>query len=67
MSALARLEVMELIGRYQECVDAGDDEAYAANFTPDGVVESPSGIFRGREELKGMFRDLVRRGRIGGE
>jgi hypothetical protein len=67
MSALARLEVMDLIGRYQQCLDAGDVEAYAANFTPDGVVESPSGTFRGREEIKAMFRDLVRRGRIGGE
>src|SRR5688572_510676 len=67
MRAEDRLEVMELIGRYQQCVDAGDEEAYAANFVPDGVVEAPSGVFNGREELKDMVRDLVRRGRVGGD
>ena len=66
LSALDRLEVMELIGRYQQCIDSGDEEAYAANFVPDGVVEAPSGVFNGREEIKGMIRDMVARGRIGG-
>lgn len=67
MSALDRLEVMELIGRYQQCVDAGDDEAYAANFVPNGVIEAPSGVFNGQEQIKDMIRDLVRNGRIGGD
>jgi hypothetical protein len=67
MPAEDRLEVMELIGRYQMCIDAGDEEAYAANFVPNGVVEAPSGLFNGREELKGMISDMVRRGRIGGD
>ena len=67
MSAQDRLEVMELIGRYQQCVDAGDDEAYANNFVPDGVVESPNGVYRGREAIRGMVRDLVSKGRISRE
>jgi hypothetical protein len=67
MSALARLEVMELIARYQVCLDDGDVEAFAANFIADGSVESPSGTYRGHEEIKGLLRDLLRRGRIGGE
>ena len=64
MSVQDRLEVMELIGRYQQCVDAGDDEAYANNFVPDGVVESPSGVYRGRVAIRTMVRELVSKGRI---
>jgi uncharacterized protein (TIGR02246 family) len=64
MTADDKLEVMELIGRYQQYVDAGDDEAYASNFTPDGIVESRGRIFRGREAIRAMVRDLVSNGRI---
>jgi hypothetical protein len=67
MSPQDRLDVMELIGRYQQVVDAGDDAAYADNFIPDGIVESSTGVYRGREAIRAMIRDLVARGRLGAE
>jgi uncharacterized protein (TIGR02246 family) len=67
MSALDRLEVMELMARYQHCIDAGDADAYADNFVPDGLIEAPGGTYRGREAIRGMIHDMVRRGRLAGE
>ena len=67
MSALDRLEVMELIGRYQQAIDAGDPDAYAANFIPDAVIEAPSGVHKGHEQVKEMIRAMVRSGRLGGD
>jgi uncharacterized protein (TIGR02246 family) len=67
MSAQDRLEVMELIGRYQQCIDGGDAEAYASNFVPDGVVEWASGVRRGRDEIREWVAGMFAGGRVGAE
>jgi hypothetical protein len=65
MSAQDRLEVMELMARYQQCEDAGDAEGYAGCFTPDGVAEWANGKRTGREELREWMEEFVRGGVMG--
>jgi uncharacterized protein (TIGR02246 family) len=67
MSLEDRLDVMDLVARYAECVDAGDVEGYAALFTSDGVVEYSGGSVQGREEIKAWVDRLAKEGRIGAE
>lgn len=60
-----RLDVMDLVARYAECVDSGDAAGYAALFTPDGVVEHSAGSVRGRAEVQAWVEGLVRENRVG--
>lgn len=52
ISPADRLEIHELIARYNRAVDGGDPTAWADTFTEDGVFESLLvGSYHGREEL----------------
>lgn len=52
VSAADRMEIHELIARYNRAVDGGDADGWVKTFTEDGVFESLLvGTFRGREEL----------------
>lgn len=52
-----KIEINELIARYNVAIDTGDAEGWAATFTPDGVFDGIVGRFEGREEIA----DFVRR------
>jgi hypothetical protein len=67
MSLEDRLDVMDLVARYAECVDAGDVEGYAALFTPDAIVEYSGGSVTGRDEIRDWVGRLAKEGRIGAE
>jgi hypothetical protein len=50
----------DIVGRYLDAVQAGDAEAAAGAFVPDGYVResiSPDAIHRGRGELRGFFAE----------
>src|SRR6266545_7630274 len=67
MTAQDRLDVMELIARYAQCIDGGDLDGYVANFVPDGVIEWQNGRADGHEEIRRWVGGLMATGRIGGE
>ncbi len=67
MTAQDRLDVIELIARYAQCIDGGDLDGYVANFLPDGVIEWGRGVAKGREEIRTWVGGLMSTGRIGGE
>lgn len=52
-AAADRLEIYELICRYNRAVDSGDVDGWVDTFTVDGVFESLLvGTFRGQDELR---------------
>lgn len=53
---LARLACRDVVERSARCVDAGDAEGMAALFTPDGVLQRPSGaVLQGREAIRSSY------------
>jgi uncharacterized protein (TIGR02246 family) len=46
-----RVEIEDLIARYNKAIDTGDAEAWANTFTPDGEFHGVVGDFVGREAL----------------
>ncbi len=56
LSAEDRLEIRELIARYNVAIDDGDAEGWASMFTEDGVFDGIVGRFEGREEIAGFCR-----------
>jgi 3-phenylpropionate/cinnamic acid dioxygenase small subunit len=67
MTAQDRLDVMELIARYAQCIDGGDLDGYVDNFLPDGVIEWQNGVANGRKAIRRWVGGLMATGRIGGE
>ncbi|HLF77210.1 MAG TPA: nuclear transport factor 2 family protein [Dehalococcoidia bacterium] len=67
MTAQDRLDVLELIARYAQCIDGGDLDGYVDNFLPGGVIEWANGVANGREEIRSWVGGLMATGRIGGE
>jgi hypothetical protein len=65
MSIEDRLDVMDLLARYAECVDTADVGGYADLFLPDGVVQHSAGTVQGREAIHAWVAGLAREGRIG--
>ena len=55
-----RMEIQELISRYNFAIDFGDVEAWVATFTEDGVFHSPMGRFEGKQALADFAHDFVR-------
>lgn len=58
LSAQDRVEMMQLVARYNHAADAGDAEAWADTFTADGVFKkdhAPEVV--GREALVRMVRE----------
>jgi hypothetical protein len=53
LSAVDRLEIRELIARYNWAIDTRDGLGVADTFTADGVFDGAT-IFRGRDELIGF-------------
>jgi hypothetical protein len=65
LSADDRLAIIELMARYARCLDAGDVDAYVANFTPDGVLQSSRGRSEGHAEIHKVLEEItgsIRRG-----
>ena len=56
-----RLDILDLLARYNYAIDDNDGDAWAACFTEDGVFTSPNGSFTGREALS-KFADESKRG-----
>jgi uncharacterized protein (TIGR02246 family) len=46
-----RVEIRELVARYNKAIDTGDAEAWAATFTEDGEFHGVVGDFCGADEL----------------
>ena len=46
-----RAEIENLCARYFIALDDHDGDAYAANFTPDGVLIDGTGVHRGRQQI----------------
>jgi uncharacterized protein (TIGR02246 family) len=65
LSTQDRLDIMDLVARYAECVDSGDAEGYAKLFTPDGVVEHSAGSVAGHEEIRSWVATLAKDDRVG--
>jgi ketosteroid isomerase-like protein len=65
LTADDRLAIMNLIAHYAQSLDSGDADAYAANFTPDGVAEWANGSARGRDQIKTWVGGLMKAGGIG--
>ena len=47
-----RVEIRDLISRYNKAIDTGDADGYANTFTPDGQFIGIVGTFNGRDELR---------------
>jgi ketosteroid isomerase-like protein len=45
--------IEDLQARYEQAIGSRDTGAYAALFTEDAVIESPSGVIKGREQIRG--------------
>lgn len=55
-----RVEIIELVGRYNRAFDEADAEGWAGTFTEEGVLNSAfSGATKGREALAAMCRELA--------
>jgi ketosteroid isomerase-like protein len=46
-----RLEIAELVARYNHAVDRGDGAAFAATFTDDGVLDAAGRLIEGGQAL----------------
>jgi ketosteroid isomerase-like protein len=46
-----RDEILQLMYRYNQAIDSGDADGWAATFTPDGVFDVAGQVRSGRDEL----------------
>lgn len=51
-----RVEIEDLVARYNKAIDTGDAEAWAATFTADGEFHGIVGDFVGRDALTAFVR-----------
>lgn len=51
LSTADRLEILELVARYNHAIDSGDGPGWADTFTEDGVFETARGKTEGRDAL----------------
>jgi uncharacterized protein (TIGR02246 family) len=58
-SPAERFAIQDLYARYAWALDTGDDEAYAALFTPDGVFIERGVPYSGRQAMAAHVRDLA--------
>jgi uncharacterized protein (TIGR02246 family) len=56
LTAMDRVEIEDLIARYNKAIDSGDAEAWADTFTPDGEFHGVVGDFFGRDELVAFLK-----------
>ncbi|MHB1583570.1 MAG: nuclear transport factor 2 family protein [Acidimicrobiales bacterium] len=53
-----RLEITELVARYNHAVDSGDGEAFAGTFTDDGALDVGARVIEGRAALAAFAAQL---------
>ncbi len=59
LSAEDKIEIQELVIRYNRAIDSGDAVGWVDTFTADGVFESLRvGTFTGREELRRLATEF---------
>ena len=59
LSALDKLEIMELAARFEMSLDKEDVENYLTTFAEDGAVQGFWGIAKGKEELRQGFYAML--------
>ena len=57
-ASLPSTDVRALVERQARAWERADAEAIVADFAPDGVLTSPSGSWRGREEIRTAAEDV---------
>jgi uncharacterized protein (TIGR02246 family) len=57
LSLADKVEIQELIARYNRAIDTGEPEEWAATFTADGEFHGIVGDFNGTRELTQFARD----------
>jgi hypothetical protein len=62
LSALDRLDIMDLIARYARTLDSGDLDGYVNNFAPDALLFER---LQGREAIREYVGQLMVEGRAG--
>ena len=63
LSAEDKIEILELIARYNHTIDAGDTGGWAATFTENGIFEAPDTTAQGPEDLKRFVAKIPAGGR----
>ena len=53
-----RLEITDLVARYNHAVDRGDGEAFADTFTDDGALDAAGRLIEGRAALAAFAKGL---------
>ena len=61
LTSTDRLEIQELVSRYNWADDTADGEAFAATFTPQGVFEGGSHHASGHDELVALGNSVAPR------
>ncbi len=55
LSAADRMEITQLMARYNHAADGGDAAGFADTFTDDALFEGSAATARGREQLMGVI------------
>lgn len=61
LTAEDRLEIQDLIARYNHAIDGGSPEDWAATFAPDGTFESRGEVHAGTDALLAFARGFQER------
>ncbi len=61
LSLADRLDIQELLARYNHAIDSGDAAAWAATFTADGTFTSGGRTHAGSEALRAFATDFAGR------
>jgi hypothetical protein len=67
LSADDRLDILDVLARYNWALDTDDAEAFADTFAADGRAVMPGRTYQGRAELVEMINGLRARREAGGE
>ncbi len=59
LSVADRLDIQELIARYNHTIDSGDAAAWASNFTADGTLDFGGRTYTGVEALRAFATDFA--------
>ena len=59
LTAADKLEILDLVARYNHAVDSGNGPAYADTYTDDGVFEYPRGRAEGRQGLIDLVQAIA--------
>ena len=60
LTSADRMEIQELMARYNHAIDFGDVEAWVGTFVDDGVFHGSMGRFEGRQALTDFAHGFVR-------